>query len=133
MESDPNGLNQHEPGAKLDDGKIRVALVLGGFAKALYAVCAIGTQGAAKYTANGWKEVTNALARYDDAKGRHWLKDLMGLTTDDQSKLMHRAHEAWNSLAILEKEIEETYVDNEEFVEDMERLAKEVIKNLPKD
>lgn len=35
MESDPHGKSQHDPGAKLDAGKLRAALVLGGFANAL--------------------------------------------------------------------------------------------------
>jgi len=35
MERDPNGLDQHAPGAKLDAGKPRPALVLGAFAPAL--------------------------------------------------------------------------------------------------
>ena len=34
-EQDPNGKSPHELGAKLDAGKIRPGLVLGGFARAL--------------------------------------------------------------------------------------------------
>jgi hypothetical protein len=49
-ETDPNGLDPHEPGAKLDAGKIRPQLVLGGFSRALEEVVKVGTYGANKYT-----------------------------------------------------------------------------------
>ena len=35
LERDPHGKSQHEAGAKLDDGKNRLGLVLNGFAHAL--------------------------------------------------------------------------------------------------
>ena len=101
-ESDPSGKDQHEAGAKLDAGKIRPALVLGGFADALMAVAEIGTLGAAKYTENGWKEVDNGEARYDDAHMRHWLKQHMGEDYDPDWDTLHLAHEAWNTLARLQ-------------------------------
>ena len=50
----PDDPAQHEPGAKLDSGKIRPSLVLGGFARALAEVSAVGTFGAEKYSDNGW-------------------------------------------------------------------------------
>ena len=102
MERDPSGKDQHQSGAKLDGGKIRPGLVLGGFARALWAVSEIGTFGAAKYTDNGWMEVPNGQARYDDAGMRHWLKDKMGQQIDPDSEKTHLAHEAWNALAKLD-------------------------------
>ena len=66
-ESDPNGIQQHEPGAKLDAGKNRLGLVFSGFALALQAVGAVGTYGANKYTDEGWKAVPDANKRYTDA------------------------------------------------------------------
>jgi hypothetical protein len=102
QETDPNGIDQHAPGAKLDAGKLRPALVLDGFANALEAVIKVGTDGAAKYTDNGWKEVANGFARYSDAEGRHRLKRGKGETHDKDSGSLHLAHEAWNALAKLE-------------------------------
>jgi hypothetical protein len=102
VEADPTGRGQHEPGAKVDAGKVRPALVLGGFARALLAVSAVGTFGAAKYTESGWVSVPNGQARYDDALLRHWLKEKTGETTDPDSELEHAAHAAWNALATLD-------------------------------
>lgn len=102
MERDPTGREQHQPGAKLDAGKLRPALVLGGFARALTAVTAVGTFGAAKYTDNGWMSVPNGEERYDDANLRHWLKEKSGEAIDQDSELEHAAHAAWNALARLD-------------------------------
>lgn len=101
-ESDPNGKSAHEAGSKLDAGKVRPALVLGGFARALLEVSKVGTYGAVKYTENGWMEVPNGEARYDDAKLRHWLKEKAGEASDPDTELVHAAHEAWNALARLD-------------------------------
>lgn len=101
-ESDPTGKGQHQPGAKLDAGKLRPSLVLGGFAHALKAVVKVGTDGANKYTDNGWREVPNGFARYSDAKARHALAFDTGETHDRDTGSLHLAHEAWNALARLE-------------------------------
>ena len=106
-EADPSGLSAHTPGAKLDAGKLRPALVLGGFASALEAVVKVGTDGAAKYTDNGWKDVPNGFARYDDAARRHTTKRDKGETHDADSGSLHLAHEAWNALARLELYLKE--------------------------
>jgi hypothetical protein len=107
IETDPTGKGQHEPGAKVDAGKVRPALVLGGFARALLAVSAVGTFGAAKYTDNGWVSVPKGQERYDDAQMRHWLKEKAGECIDKDSGLEHQAHEAWNALAKLDLMIRE--------------------------
>lgn len=101
-EKDPTGRDQHAPGAKLDAGKLRPALVLGGFARAIEAVVKVGTDGAAKYRDNGWLEVPNGFERYDDAARRHTSKRDKGELTDTDSGSLHLAHEAWNALARLE-------------------------------
>ncbi len=101
-EHDPTGRDQHEPGAKLDAGKPRPALVLGGFVLALRAVTEVGTFGAAKYSENGWRSVPDGTQRYTDAMLRHWLADPGGLSPDPDSGLAHAAHLAWNALARLE-------------------------------
>jgi len=101
-EHDPTGKKPHEAGAKLDAGKPRPSLVLGEFSHALWEVCRIGTYGANKYSDNGWQEVPNGLARYEDAQLRHWMRYHMGEVQDPESELPHLAHEAWNALARLE-------------------------------
>lgn len=101
-ERDPNGTPANVPGAKLDAGKPRPALVLGGFARALLEVSKVGTYGAVKYTENGWQEVPNGESRYDDACLRHWLYEKAGQRTDPDTKMLHAAHDAWNALARLD-------------------------------
>lgn len=101
IERDPNGLDAHSVGAKLDQGKPRCSLVLGGFARALIEVSEVGTFGANKYTDNGWLQVNNGRERYSDAALRHRLKSSIE-DCDPDSGLLHKAHEAWNVLAELE-------------------------------
>jgi len=101
-EQDPNGLGQHQPGAKLDSGKLRPQLVLGNFSHALAAVSEVGTFGAAKYTDNGWRQVPNGIERYSEAMMRHWLEESQGIECDSQTQFLHAAHIAWNALARLE-------------------------------
>lgn len=113
-EKDPNGLDAHAPGAKLDAGKLRPALVLGGFARALTAVSAVGTYGAVKYTDNGWMEVPNGEQRYDDALIRHWLEEKRGKKCDPDTELLHAAHAAWNALARLDLVIRNQEKNNEQ-------------------
>lgn len=101
-ERDPNGKDAHEAGAKLDAGKLRPSLVMGGFARALKEVTKIGTYGAVKYTDNGWMEVPNGIERYDDAMLRHWMDEKCGVECDPDTNLLHAAHLAWNALARLD-------------------------------
>jgi hypothetical protein len=99
---DPNGKAQHDPGAKLDDGKNRLGLVLGSFSRALEEVGCVGTYGANKYTPNGWLTVPNGVERYTDAMYRHLLREAQGQELDEESGLRHAAQVAWNALARLE-------------------------------
>lgn len=101
-ERDPAGLGAHEPGAKLDAGKVRAGLVLGGFARALLEVSKVGTFGAAKYSPTGWIRVEGGVDRYTDALHRHLLAEAIGEALDDQTDLLHAAHAAWNALARLD-------------------------------
>ena len=107
-EQDPNGLDQHSPGAKLDCGKPRPHLVLSSFNKALQEVVNNGTFGANKYTDNGWKEVENGKQRYLDAAMRHYSKycDVDEPNRDEESYTHHLGAMAWNILAALEFELE---------------------------
>lgn len=104
---DPNGIDQHAPGAKLDHGKPRHGLVLGAFAGALTEVAKVGTFGANKYSDNGWLSVPNGLARYTDAMLRHHFAEAGGEELDEDSGLRHAAHRAWNALAVLELALRE--------------------------
>jgi hypothetical protein len=98
-EHDPTGRDQHEPGAKLDAGKPRPALVLGGFVLALRAVTEVGTLFGADY---GWRSVPDGTQRYTDDMLLHWLADPDGLSPDPDSGIAHATHLAWNALARLE-------------------------------
>lgn len=106
MEKDPNGLQAHAAGAKLDAGKNRLGLVLLGFSRALQEVGKVGTFGAAKYSDDGWREVENGEARYADAMFRHLLEGAHDCL-DPDSGLLHAAHAAWNALAVLELKLTE--------------------------
>jgi hypothetical protein len=100
-ETDPNGIGQHEPGAKLDEGKLMAALLLQ-FPHALEAIAQIATYGARKYSRGGWLQVDDGINRYADAEWRHKLKRAQGEECDPESGMPHRWHEAWNVLAQLE-------------------------------
>lgn len=101
-ERDPYGTAANQPGAKLDAGKTRAGLVLGGFARALLEVSAVGTFGAKKYTPHGWVSVPNGIERYTDAMHRHLLAEATGERLDGDSGLAHAAHAAWCALARLD-------------------------------
>jgi hypothetical protein len=100
-EKDPNGMSQHDLGAKLDNGKARPGLVFNSMHNALLAVAQVGTFGAVKYTDDGWLHVLNGISRYSDACDRHRLYKAEELF-DKDSGLLHQAHLAWNALAELE-------------------------------
>ena len=106
-EKDPNGIGQHDSGAKLDSGKPRADLVLAGFARALEGVIKVGTYGASKYSDNGWLSVPNGISRYADAGRRHYFRRKAGESLDSESRLLHLEHEAWNVLAELELTLRE--------------------------
>ena len=104
-ESDPNGIPAHSPGSKLDAGKPNCDLVFSAFAEALIEVAKVGTYGAAKYTPNGWCQVSNGYSRYRSAAFRHLLA--RGYL-DPETSLPHLAHAAWNCLAALQLHIEDS-------------------------
>ena len=104
-EQDPCGRDPHKGGAKLDDGKVKVNLMLMDFSLALMEVAKVTTHGADKYCASGWVDVPDGTERYADAKARHMLKGYTA--TYDESGLAHAAMEAWNCLAVLELKLRE--------------------------
>ena len=114
-EADPNGIDQHAPGAKLDAGKVKPAMVLSGFSHAFWEVAKVGTLGSLKYTEFGFLEVPDGEKRYADASMRHFLKKAMDGEGDEEltelakqyniepdKQVLHLACEAWNKLAELE-------------------------------
>ena len=104
FESDPNGLDQHMPGAKMDACKPDLTYLCQ-FPRALRAVCLIAMYGANKYTERGWENVSDGPRRYLAAEIRHALP-IQGYL-DKESGLMHDAHKAWNALAALELQLRE--------------------------
>jgi hypothetical protein len=99
-ETDPNGIDQHAPGAKLDNGKL-MAGILQQYSMALTAVLEVATFGAGKYSRGGWQYVDNGVERYTDAMFRHLLAEPVE-PVDSDSGLAHDAHVAWNALSRLE-------------------------------
>lgn len=104
VEKDPTGKTIGQPGCKVDAGK---APVLQGFLhyfpRAVLAVAEISAFGVQKgYAWNSWETVENGINRYGDAQVRHLVKEVLEGPLDAQSKKLHAAHEAWNSMARLE-------------------------------
>lgn len=101
-ESDPTGKDPHQPGAKLDAGKVEMGLILNGMPRALLQVARVATYGANKYTRDGWMSVPDGPRRYTDAMYRHLNAEARGEVHDADTQLEHAAHAAWNALARLE-------------------------------
>jgi hypothetical protein len=102
-ERDPNGLDPKAGGAKLDAGKPCMWRgAVNYFPRALSAVAAISTFGAAKYSWGGWRTVPEGFERYSDAMVRHLIAESKEGPLDNDSGLHHAAHCAWNALARLE-------------------------------
>ena len=104
-EKDPNGIDPHALGAKLDDAKPLPWLCVAGFANALAEVAEVTTKGAIKYTPNGWMHVPNGETRYMEAFGRHMLALGRGEARDKDTGCLHKAQMVWNLLASMELEI----------------------------
>lgn len=102
---DFNSMNRvkgnHIPGAKEDQGKPDLDLVLGDFGDALMEVGKVGTFGAAKYSRSGWLRVPEGNRRYRSALWRHLIIS-KSEQIDPESGLSHLAHAAWNALATLQ-------------------------------
>ena len=64
----------------------------------VYAVSQVLTFGAEKYSANGWKDVPNARARYTAAMLRHMTQVQDGEVWDEDSGLPHADHIACNAM-----------------------------------
>ena len=104
-EVDPDGVDQHAHGAKLDAGKPDLSLLLM-FGRALTAVGMVGTYGAEKYTRGGWRGVVDGINRYTAAMLRHLFKEDRS-PMDDDLPVLHATQVAWNALARLELILED--------------------------
>lgn len=103
-------VNQHEPGAKLDVGKVRASLLRSYFPKTLYILNALCTAGAIKYASGGWKFVDNGIERYADAAERHALKRAAGEKVDLETICPHEIAQIWNLMASFELQLADTCV-----------------------
>lgn len=107
-ETDPNGRNPHEPGAKLDAGKTPVFQgCIDYFPRAVREVAAVSAFGASKYAWKGWETVPDGVNRYSNAMVRHLISEATGESLDGDSGLLHKAHCAWNAMAVLELALRE--------------------------
>jgi len=100
IEVDPDGISQHDSGAKNDDGKPDCSLLLM-FGKALEATAEVGTLGAVKYTRGGWQHVARGIERYTAALLRHLFKEHYE-DYDTDLGVLHASQVSWNALARLE-------------------------------
>jgi hypothetical protein len=103
---DPNGIGQHDGGAKLDAGKPDMSLLLM-FGKALHATMDVGTGGKIKYSRGGWQNVNDGINRYTAAMLRHVFQEHYEEMDKDLVNYLgretyHAAAVAWNALARLE-------------------------------
>ncbi len=99
-EIDPYGIDQHTAGAKLDQGKPDLSLLLM-FGQALSEVGHVATVGADKYSRGGWQSVPEGIDRYTAAMLRHLFEEHYE-SRDSDTDLLHAAQVAWNALARLE-------------------------------
>lgn len=98
-----------ETGIKYDKDKPRMAEMIIDFAPELQELCRVWMFGADKYSKSNWKLVENGKERYSNALLRHLMAEDVSLY-DDESKLLHSAHIAFNALArmhFIMQEIEE--------------------------
>ena len=89
-------------GLKFDTDKPRMELLIQGMPRALEEVGRVLTFGAQKYAAHSWKHVEDNQNRYWAAKVRHELARAKGEERDPETGLLHLAHEACNTLFLLE-------------------------------
>ena len=97
IEADPHSLDPHQPGAKLDAGKVRMGLVMQGFTRALFEVGRVGTQGRNTPRTAGWKFQGATWTPHTGI----WPRDELN-PFDTGTTLFHLAQAAWNLLAVLE-------------------------------
>lgn len=90
-------------GVKADAGKTRPLLLQKDMAPALYLVQRVLDYGIKKYTRGGWTTVAGE--RYDDAQRRHQQLIDLGAQFDEESGLLHRAHQIAGLLMLFMHEL----------------------------
>ena len=107
----------HDQQFKADAGKSDPSLLEQGFPRALALVNATLDYGAQKYEAHSWRNVGDALTRYNRAARRHRVaRDMDAIpgdgfhaileSCDPESGLPHIAHEIFNLLAMIELDLQ---------------------------
>lgn len=87
-------------GIKYDEGKPRLGEMMVDFAIPMRELARVWEFGANKYEKSNWKKVDNAIDRYTNAMLRHLLAEEENIY-DEESKLLHASHIAFNALARL--------------------------------
>jgi hypothetical protein len=87
-------------GIKYDSNKPRLAEMIIDFKEPLLQLCKVWEFGANKYEKSNWKLVENGRDRYTNAMLRHLVQE-EDFLFDDESKLLHASHIAFNALARL--------------------------------
>lgn len=90
-------------GRKDDQGKPLVGLMVIDFHNAFEELADLHTYGTVKYSPSGWKYVDDAVNRYYNALGRHFIKTGASLDAIDlESRAREIAAVAWNALALMQ-------------------------------
>lgn len=108
IEDKPTGIPTFDgdlpQGTKLDQGKLKPTLLLDDMPLAINEILKVLQFGAEKYSEGNWLKVPNGIDRYRNAADRHRLAiDEL----DDESGMMHLAHEATSVLMLLELKLRE--------------------------
>lgn len=100
-----NKLESHiHNGTKHDQDKLKPSLLFNDFPHAIEEVLKVLKFGAEKYSEGNWLKVDNGVERYRNAAHRHMLAQE---EFDDESGLLHLAHEATSVLMLLELKLRE--------------------------
>ena len=89
-----------DEGMKYDSGKPRIAEMVVDFRVPLLELCKTWEFGTNKYSKSNWKLVDNGKDRYTNAMIRHLIQE-DEFPYDNESKLLHASHVAFNALARL--------------------------------
>ena len=110
-------MSDDQGGMKYDGGKVKANIIFEDFGDALWEVAKVSTYGDKKYKRSSWKTVPNGFERYSDAKARHFLQPFRVAGEgdyDEESGLLHLAHEAWGALARLQLKLEDIHLMNKQ-------------------
>ena len=115
-------------GIKFDKDKRRLAEMILDFAPEIKEVCKIWEFGANKYGKSNWKQLEDAEIRYTNALLRHMVAEETEGAYDEESKLLHAAHVAWNALARLHFILQDKVEPKEEInIKDIDKLLDKIL------